>query len=374
MADAPPALRILHVLAPAVFGGLEQVVRALSTGQRDRGHAVRLLAIVDQGREADHPLVAELRAAEMDVSVVPVAARAYTDERRAVRDALATFRPHVVHTHGARVDVLDAPVARRAGFPTVTTVHGFTGGGWKNRLYELMQRRAMRRMDAVVAVSAPLRRRMVDSGVRADRVHTVPNAWAGTAAIMPRNEARTFLNIGEIGVPVVGWVGRLTHEKGADVFLEAIALLKDIALHAVVVGSGQDRELLERLTERLDIRDRIRWVGTIERAGRVLSAFDLFVMSSRTEGTPIVLFEAMAAGAPVVTTAVGGIPDVVGSAEAILVVPDNAAALADAIRRSLADPAAARARSAAARERLDTRFALDPWLDQYDAIYRGIRR
>ena len=73
MADAPPALRILHVLAPAVFGGLEQVVRALSTGQRDRGHAVRLLAIVDQGREADHPLVAELRAAEMDVSVVPVA-------------------------------------------------------------------------------------------------------------------------------------------------------------------------------------------------------------------------------------------------------------------------------------------------------------
>ena len=374
MPDAAPALRILHVLAPAVFGGLEQVVRSLSTGQRDRGHAVRLLAVVDEGREADHPLVAELRAAGMDVTVAPVAARAYAAERRAVRDALASFRPHVVHTHGARVDVLDASVARRAGFPTVTTVHGFTGGGWKNRLYELMQRRAMRRMDAVVAVSAPLRRRMVASGVHADRVHTVPNAWAGNATIMPRNEAREFLGIGEIGVPIVGWVGRLTHEKGADVFLEAIAQLKDLALHAVVVGSGQEGELLERLTERLGIRDRVRWAGTIDRAGRVLPAFDLFVMSSRTEGTPIVLFEAMAAGTPVVTTAVGGIPDVVGSAEAILVEPDNAAALAQAIRQSLTDPASARSRSAAARARLHTRFALDPWLDQYDAIYRGIRR
>src|SRR5688500_15187958 len=111
MPEGGSALRILHVLAPAAFGGLEQVVRALAAGQRDRGHDVRVLAIVDEGREDDHPLVAELRTAGTDVVVAPVAARAYGAERRAVRETLASFRPHVAHTHGARVDVLDASVA-----------------------------------------------------------------------------------------------------------------------------------------------------------------------------------------------------------------------------------------------------------------------
>src|SRR5688500_8412627 len=102
MRDGESVLRILHVLAPASFRGLEQVVRELGTGHRELGQDVRVLAIVDEGREADHPLVAELRAAGTDVVVAPVAARAYGAERRAVRATLASFRPHVAHTHGAR--------------------------------------------------------------------------------------------------------------------------------------------------------------------------------------------------------------------------------------------------------------------------------
>ncbi len=374
MHQSRSTLRILHILAPAAFGGLEQVVRSLATGQRERGHITRVLAVVDEGREADHPLVAELVAAGVDVTVAPVAARAYGAERRAVRDALAAFRPDVVHTHGARVDVLDAPVATRAGFPTVTTVHGFTGGGWKNRLYEYLQRRAMRKLHAVVAVSAPLHRRMVNAGVPADRVHTVPNAWGGTHDVMPVDEARAHLGIVNIATPVVGWVGRLTHEKGADIFVEAIAQLNDVPLQAVVVGAGQERGALEQLARVRGIEDRLRWAGAVERAGRILPAFDLFVMSSRTEGTPIVLFEAMAAGAPIVTTAVGGIPDVVGPTEAILVTAERPALLAEAIRRSLADRTAARDRVAAARIRLHTHFAMKPWLDRYDAIYQRVLR
>ncbi|HUF66408.1 MAG TPA: glycosyltransferase [Gemmatimonadaceae bacterium] len=115
-------------------------------------------------------------------------------------------------------------------------------------------------------------------------------------------------------------------------------------------------------------------LGAINRADRLLSAFDVFVLSSRTEGTPIVLFEAMAAAIPVVATAVGGIPDVVGPAEATLVQPEDAVSLAEGIRRTLIDPDAARARAAAAHDRLVSAFAPEPWLDRYEEIYNSVWR
>src|SRR5713101_3623616 len=87
------------------------------------------------------------------------------------------LRPAVVHTHGYRPDVVDAGAARRLGIPTVTTVHGFTGGGWKNRFYERVQRRSHRRFDAVVAVSRPLVEQLLRDGVPPRRLHLVQNAW-----------------------------------------------------------------------------------------------------------------------------------------------------------------------------------------------------
>jgi glycosyltransferase involved in cell wall biosynthesis len=119
------------------------------------------------------------------------------------------------------------------------------------------------------------------------------------------------------------------------------------------------------------IRDRIRWHGSLPGASRFFAAFDLFVLSSRTEGTPMVLFEAMAAGVPIVAAAVGGVPDVVGPGEALLVPPDAPDALARAVLDARGDRGATAARSAAARRRLQSEFGLEPWLDRYQQVYRS---
>jgi glycosyltransferase involved in cell wall biosynthesis len=311
-----------------------------------------------------------LRRDGVSVEALVVPPRRYLAERRQVVERCVRAQPSVVHVHGARPDVLVAGVIRRAGFRVVSTVHGFTGGDLKNRFYEAMQRRALRRMDAVVAVSRPLSRELIDHGVPAQRMHVLPNAAPNDAERMSREEARAALGIAP-HERVVGWVGRLTAEKGCDVFVAAMAVIDRADVVASIIGSGQQRDELVRLAGSMDSGPRLRWHGELPAAGRFLGAFDVFVMSSRTEGTPMVLFEAIQAGVPVVTTAVGGIPDVVSSEEALLVAPDDANALAGAIRRAVDDPAAAERRAVNAAARIRTEFSRQQWVARYSAVYRS---
>jgi glycosyltransferase involved in cell wall biosynthesis len=141
-----------------------------------------------------------------------------------------------------------------------------------------------------------------------------------------------------------------------------------------VLGDGGERERLERETSSIpELARRVRWHGIVPDAGRYFPAFDLFILSSRTEGTPIALFEAMAAGVPIIATTVGGVPDMLSAAEALLIPPEDPAALAQAIQLVYDDPAAAAARARAAQARLNAEFAFEPWLARYEALYHRLQ-
>jgi glycosyltransferase involved in cell wall biosynthesis len=369
---------LLHVVAPADVGGLERVVQTLARGLASAGHDVHVAAVVagrgaGAGAGADHGFLASLAEAGVGTHCIPAGGRAYVRERRAVAELCRRLRPDAVHTHGYRPDVVDAPAARRLGIPVVTTVHGFTGGGWKNRLYEQLQCRAFRRFDAVVAVSQPLVERLVRAGVPAERIHGVSNAWPDAEQPLDRAAARQALGIPPDGL-VAGWVGRLSYEKGADVLLDALLHLVDLPIVVSVVGQGIERAALQCRARRLGLDQLILWHGSRRDAGRLFRAFDVFVMSSRTEGTPMVLFEAMAAGVPVVATRVGGVPDVVSPEEAALVPANDPVALAAEIRAVYRNPAASQERALRARERLRRDFSIAPWVGRYEAIYRLVSR
>lgn len=365
-------LRILHVVAPAEVGGLERVVELLARGQARSGEEIHVAGVLDRAH-ADHLFVRLLTAAGIATHPIALPARAYFRERTAMRELCHRLRPDVVHTHGARPDVVDARAARQLGIPVVTTVHGFTGGDWKNRLYEQIQRRAFRKFDAVVAVSRPLGEQLIRDGVPRSRVHIIRNAWEATSTPLDRAAARSALGAREDGF-LVGWAGRLSREKGLDVLLDALVHLSDLPVHLSVVGNGPGRLSLAARMAELGLERRVRWHGIVPEAGGLFSAFDTFVLSSRTEGTPIVLFEAMATGIPIVATCVGGVPDVLSLAEAALVPPDDPAALAAAIRAIYHNPAVARERAHRARARLLRDFGVAPWVGRYEAIYRLVSR
>lgn len=364
-------MTILHVIDLGEIGGLLRVVQALATGHRARGHAVCVAPIMHEDRSG-HPLLEQIREAGVIVQPVIVPPRGYAAERRRIAELCRRFRPHVVHTHGYRPDLVDAGVARALRIPVVTTVHGFTGGGLRNRFYEWLQRRTLGRFDAVVAVSRAMAGQLAREGAPAARIVTLPNAWLPATPPLDRTAARRELALADHGFHI-GWVGRLSHEKGADVLLDAIALVDDVPVMASFLGDGPERRRLEQRAAALGIAGRVRWHGIVADAARVVSAFDLFALSSRAEGTPIALFEAMAAGVPIVATRVGGVPEVLSDAEAELVPPEDPLRLADAIRATALAPEAAAARAAAARRRLDDDFAADPWLDRYEALYRRIQ-
>lgn len=213
-------ITILHIVAPAEVGGVERVVQALAGGHSRAGHSVHAAAVLSSA-EHDHAFLASLRGTGADVHVLAVPDRGYWRERALVRNLCRCVRPDVVHTHGYRSDVVDASVARRLGIPTVTTAHGFIGNTWRSRLYERVQRVAFRRFDRVVAVSAPLGAGIARDGVPAERLTIIRNAWSGGRPSLDRSGARRAL-----GVPLdgfrIGWVGRLTPEKGPDLMIDAL--------------------------------------------------------------------------------------------------------------------------------------------------------
>ena len=360
-------MRIVHLLAPADAGGLERVVHALAIGQQRRGHEVVAVPVAESW-SSDHSFVAPLARAEVEIRPVVVPGRAYLRERALLATLLRDIRPDVVHSHGYHTDVVGMGVARAAGIATVSTAHGFTRGGWKNIVYEHLDRRALRRMDAVAAVSRLLTDELVGWGVPAGRVHVVPNAWSRIVIPLGRAEARA-----ELGLPadafVIGWVGRMSFEKGLDIMVDALGLLGDRPVTAVLMGDGRERAAQEARAAANGLGERVWWTGMIPEAGRYFQAFDAIALSSRTEGIPMVVLEAMAAGVPLVVPTVGGIPDVVSAVEALLVPPEQPAALAAALASLFDDRLAGARRAAAARIRLDARFAEGPWLARYDEVY-----
>jgi glycosyltransferase involved in cell wall biosynthesis len=365
---------VLQVLAPGPAGGLESVVSLLAPGLVQAGVRVTVALVLGRA-DPPHALEVDLPLQGVAVRALRLPARAYLQEYRELAALAGHEGIQLVHSHGYRSDLIATRAARARGLPTVSTVHGFTGGDWKNRLYERLQRAALKRIDRVVAVSRTLADELTRRGVPRERIVILPNAWAPARPALPREEARAVLGL-DPAATVIGWVGRLQREKGPDVMLEALAGLAGDEISLSMLGVGRERARLERAAAERGLA--VRFHGLVPDAGRLMRAFDCYVLSSRTEGTPIALFEAMGAGTPVVTTAVGGVPDVVGEAEALLVPPDAPEVLARVIRQVLREPAAAAQRAAQARVRLLERYAPGPWIERHIQLYqlllRGNRR
>lgn len=362
-------VRVLHAIAPGPSGGAETVVESLASAQAAAGQEVGVVA--SYCRDEPVPaLVERARARPFEFHEVVAPHRSYLAEVRGLYRAIADFGPNLVHTHGYRCDVLGRVAAGIAGIPAVSTVHGFTGGEPKNRLFERLQLAAIRFCARVIAVSQPLASELGRRGVGAGRIRTIPNAWTRDVEHLERREAREQLGLPP-RVPIVGWVGRISREKGLDLAVRALPRAPGEARLAVV-GGGSAKKRVGSLAGELGVADRIYWCGQVPDAAPLYPAFDVFLLSSRTEGLPMVVFEAMAAGVPVVAADVGGVSEQITPDTGYLTAPRDPDALAEGIGNALRHPEEAARKVEAAGRRLEEHFGAEAWVADHRALYREI--
>ena len=360
--------RVVHVIAPEhAGGGAESVIAALSAADPDHTLVVALnqLAAAD---DPPHPFPASVRARGVDAREIRCGRRRYVAEARELSELLAREGATHVHSHGYHGDVVAWLATRTRRLPRISTVHGYIRRNLKEHLFNVVDRAVLRRFDAVIAVSAAIRDQLVAAGMKPDRVHVVENGLA-SAMPLPREAARARLQL-RADALVCGWVGRLSPEKGPDLFVEAYS---DDAVPgtAVLIGEGPERAAVTAMAVAagLDVETRLRMAGFQADAAALLPAFDVLALTSRTEGTPMVLLEAINAGVPIVAFAVGGVPALLDPDCAWLVPPGDVDALRRALRTALTDRAEASARAARARVRVGERLSMDRWLERQHAVY-----
>ena len=249
--------------------------------------------------------------------------------------------------------------------------HGFTRFNRKRRF---ICRVLGRFTDLSLAVSEGVRDYLVSQGALSPaKIRVVANGVdvAAIDAARPGEEVRRELGLPE-GAPVIGLVGRLDHwGKGHKELFEAMASLRERhPVHALIVGGGRRMEEVRQSAESLGLAGAVHFLGPRPDVPDLLNAMDIFVLPSYSEGVSLALLEAMAAGLPVVATAVGGLPEVVTDGETgLLIPPRDAGALAGALARLLTDPALARRLGANARAHVREHYSLDRLGREINGIY-----
>jgi len=372
------------------MGGPALHVSYLSAGLRERGYETILVAgSVGQG-EQSMAYVAD------DLGVPVVTIPHLHREISPVRDLLATIRlariiraerPAILHTHTAKAGAVGRVAALLAGRRRppiiVHTFHGHVLRGYFGRfwtgVFRLLERVLARITDVLVAVSPEVRDELVAFGVApATKFRVIRLGIELDERLSPdgaaRAETRRVMGVADERF-VVGWIGRMTAVKRTDVVLESFRRLRDEGVDAVLcmVGDGPDRHSVENLAGGLGIMRDSLFPGYQEDVGPFFAAFDVFVLPSGNEGTPVTAIEALASGCPVVATRVGGVPDVVTDGEdGFLVDPGDVEGLAASLARLANDPALRARMGGAGRERMRSRYAVDRLIDDVDRLYREL--
>ena len=409
-------MKIVRVIARLNVGGPAKHVAWLTAGLQDSEWESLLVAGSVPPGEEDMSYFADA------LGVRPLLLKEMSREI-SFKDALTTWKlyrlfkreqPDVVHTHTAKAGTvgrsagllyrwltLSALIGRPRRCHFVHTYHGHIFHGYygelKTRVFLLIERLLARLITTrIVVVSEQQRKEIHENfGVgRAEQFQVIPLGLDLSSFAEPERRRRSFRD--ELGVSdseiLVGIVGRLTEIKNHDLFLQAILQFKatprreNAPVKFVLIGDGNLRESLERTTSALGLNDHVIFAGTRRDPENFYPGLDVVALTSKNEGTPLTLIEAMANGVPVISTAVGGVVDLLGEGEieahqisqyqicrrGISVPANDAAALAAGLERLVSDAVLREELGMRGREFVIKNYSRERLLDDIRTLYRSL--
>jgi glycosyltransferase involved in cell wall biosynthesis len=315
-------MNLVHLTASTFHGGPERQMLGLARGIRDYAETT-FLSFSENGRcrsflSAVRQQGFEAIALQHDTPTLRASAREITAQ-------LQRIGATVLLCHGYKANLIGRIAARRVGIPVVAVSRGWTGESFRVRMYERLDRFHLRYMDHVVAVSGAQGVKVRRAGVKADRITVIPNAIDPDrfVDVDPRYRARVERFFRTPKSRIIGAAGRLSPEKGFEVFISAAARVLDVHPDCgfVLFGHGPCKESLQQQIAMLGLGGSVVLGGFRHDLDRFIPQLDLFVQSSYTEGLPNVVLEACAASVPVVATDVGGTPEIIEDGVSGLLVP-----------------------------------------------------
>lgn len=364
-------VRVLFVVGNFVAGGAERHLLELWKRLDRERFEVEIACFRNEGQFAPEVAALGWPVHDLGVGRTIYGPSGWRGLARLTRVAL-DFRPHVIHGYLFGPNLFAVLAGRLAGIRAVVVAKRNVDAFETPRQVAL-QRWTHRNASHVTAVSEAVADSVVALGVPRDRITVIPNGvdaarFAGGSGGPPP--------WGGNGAPVVGSVGCLAPRKDYGTLLEALALLgREHAFRAVLVGDGPERAALEQQARDLGLADRVSFLGERPDVERLLPAMDVFVLSSREEGIPNALLEAMAAGRPAVATAVGGNAEVLRDGETgWLVPPASPPRLAAALAQALSRPDEARRRGDAARRAAVDGLSIEAMVRRHEAFYAEVSR
>ncbi|MEI7759716.1 MAG: glycosyltransferase family 4 protein [Thermoleophilia bacterium] len=386
-ADDP--IRVLRVIARLNVGGPSLHVSYLSEGLAERGYATTLAAGTISEGEASMAFVAEQRGIEIESipelqrEVAPLKDVAAVRRLRAI---IRRERPHIIHTHTAKAGTVGRTAARIAGDArppvVVHTFHGHMLKGEfdpvRTRAFRAVERSLARTTDVLIAVSPEVRDELVEVGVAPASQFAVVRLGIELSERMAGASDGASLRA-SLDIPpdrfCVGWVARMSPVKQPEDVLRTVRRLRDRGIDAalILIGDGPERAHLEKRAKELDLVEGVHFVGFQNDVGPWFHAFDVLLLTSRSEGTPVSAIETLASGRPVVATDVGGTRDVVGDGVSGFLVPfGDVAAGAERLERLARDPAL-RARMGAAGQAVAlSSYGVPRLVGDIDRLYRAL--
>jgi glycosyltransferase involved in cell wall biosynthesis len=360
-------VKVLQLISSGGYYGAENMLLNLCASQENAGCQNSLLLFYNV-HTPNVEFYEQARRRGISVRMVHCKGRADWRAVRQIEEYIREDAIDVVHAHGYKADLYGFLAAWRANKPVVATCHNWVGGTAALGIYNHLDRLALKRFDALAAVSDEVAQRLIDSGVSAEKIKTIANG----IDVATFEHGQPLPALSAIGGKVIGMVARLDLQKGFEYLLRAVRELCNAfcELKVVIVGEGPDRAAIEGMVQEFGLQSNVILAGQKTDMPAVYAAMDIFVLPSLNEGLPMTILEAMAASKPVVATRVGAIPKVINHGEnGLLVDPKDTDGLRDAIASLLSDPDRCQRMGEKAHEWVSRNYTSEAMALKYRQLY-----
>lgn len=365
--------KVLHIRSSSGFYGAESVLITLLDQLSKYGYETHL-AVIENYINQNRDLIKNAIQRNINIVEIPCSRRFDFNSIKKLLEFARKNNIQCVHTHDYKSHLYGLLVAKRLKLPCIATLHGWACNTTSLRIYQVIERILLKYFDSVVTVSSKMEEHLRSGLLTIRNTYTIPNG-VNTELFHPGSYydcKKTYKWSASDFVFCI--IARLTEEKGHRVLLNAFKIVHSMRSNTrlLIVGDGPERTSLKEMVSNLGLDGIVCFAGTLSNINEILRCIDCYISSSKTEGMPMILLEAMASGTPIIATKVGAVDIMLSNNTGILVEPNNINELAHAMRYVTKNINEINKMAEQARQKCIEQFSAKKQADAYRKLYSNI--